>query len=635
MRIFEVILTIRRFSSVAILLSIGLLLCSIIPYSYSLSTEHSKDASNPVLPTALNPSQSAPYHLGNSNHINLSPHLLYLTDPKGSLSLEQAHTSTYWQQHTAPVANFGYTPIVYWFYIALKNKTQEPLERLLSLNYPLLDHIIIYHSTNNAPFTKLHLGDKKAFSDRPIQHRNFLVPYHFAPLDEHRILIRIATDSSMQLPLFLTTEQYLLEQDQGVMLGQGIYFGIMIAMIFYNLFLYFSFRDNNYLLYILSVACVAIVQATLRGYSYQFLWPEWPTLQHFHMPIVVSLSGASVAFFSLSFLNLRTFHKGFYYVVLGLALVLSANALLSPLLGYPIAVRIGVGVTMLYAIAGLIIGSISWRSGFTPAKYFTGAYFVLFSGTFVIALNKFGFLPRNFFTENAQEIGSVLEVLLLSFALANRINILREEKEQAQLDATIRLEDKVSERTLALNTAMEQLNKTNAQLTQQNKKDGLTGLFNRRDFDTTLAVEWVRAHRNQLPLSLIMVDIDHFKRFNDNYGHLVGDDCLKQVANDIQAAIHRPDDKVFRYGGEEFAILLPGTHGLGALQVAERIRLSIKDHRFITPIDEINITLSLGVNCITPQTPTEQNMLIRTADEALYKAKSNGRNCVVISDNNA
>ncbi|MBF0447439.1 MAG: PleD family two-component system response regulator [Magnetococcales bacterium] len=158
--------------------------------------------------------------------------------------------------------------------------------------------------------------------------------------------------------------------------------------------------------------------------------------------------------------------------------------------------------------------------------------------------------------------------------------------------------------------------------------DGLTNIPNRRHFNQNLELEWHRAQRNDRPLSLIMMDVDFFKRYNDNYGHSMGDSCLEKVAAALNSAVTRPSDRVARYGGEEFAALLPDTDARGALLIAERIRGNVEDlHLPHEHSDASNwVTLSLGLACLTPQPEQDSSTLIKQADEMLYRAKKAGRN---------
>jgi diguanylate cyclase (GGDEF)-like protein len=174
-----------------------------------------------------------------------------------------------------------------------------------------------------------------------------------------------------------------------------------------------------------------------------------------------------------------------------------------------------------------------------------------------------------------------------------------------------------------------ELNATNARLTLLASMDGLTGIANRRAFDERFAHEWSRAVRHRKPLALAMIDLDNFKQFNDLYGHLAGDKCLCAVAAALAGQLQRPEDLVARFGGEEFALLLPHTSSDGAYKVAERLRAAILE----LSIEHLGnpwkyATVSIGYSSLTPTHNDSQTGLIQLADAALYQAKSRGRNCV-------
>jgi diguanylate cyclase (GGDEF)-like protein len=165
-------------------------------------------------------------------------------------------------------------------------------------------------------------------------------------------------------------------------------------------------------------------------------------------------------------------------------------------------------------------------------------------------------------------------------------------------------------------------------------KDSLTGLANRRSLDKKMHLEWKCAQRTGTPLAFILADIDHFKAYNDHYGHQQGDECLRAAAGAIAASIFRPSDMASRYGGEEFAMVMPNTDLAGAHAVAERIRQAVSDqelpHQKSTTAE--HITLSLGVAAMIPSARTSTEMLIAAADAALYLAKSQGRNRSVMAE---
>ncbi|MFA7240346.1 MAG: PleD family two-component system response regulator [Sulfuricellaceae bacterium] len=160
--------------------------------------------------------------------------------------------------------------------------------------------------------------------------------------------------------------------------------------------------------------------------------------------------------------------------------------------------------------------------------------------------------------------------------------------------------------------------------------DGLTGIPNRRRFDEALGHEWKRALRNGTPLVLIMADIDHFKAYNDNYGHGAGDQCLKAVAKALANSLERPSDILARYGGEEFAAVLPDTDAEGARLLAERLRANVAaltlPHRFSSVVD--HVTISVGYTSLEPTHDQSPLALLQLADKMLYQAKEQGRNRV-------
>lgn len=173
----------------------------------------------------------------------------------------------------------------------------------------------------------------------------------------------------------------------------------------------------------------------------------------------------------------------------------------------------------------------------------------------------------------------------------------------------------------------EQLLTLQKQLEEYSYKDGLTGVANRRMFDTVLASEWANAQRNQQPLSLILLDIDHFKQYNDHYGHVQGDDCLKSVGQALSRAVNRPRDFVGRFGGEEFVLVLPETDEAAARHIAERCRQQVRRQRIAHERSTVSslLTISLGVGTIVPGAHDRSQDFLNAVDKLLYQAKQRGR----------
>ena len=165
-------------------------------------------------------------------------------------------------------------------------------------------------------------------------------------------------------------------------------------------------------------------------------------------------------------------------------------------------------------------------------------------------------------------------------------------------------------------------------------KDGLTGVGNRRRLDALFEAEWIAARTTQRPLSVMMIDIDFFKQYNDHYGHVGGDDCLKRVANALKTGATRPRDILARYGGEEFILVLPETDEKGAAQVAARCREALAEERIPHERSTVapTVTISIGLGTIVPSTEDSAVGFIEEVDRRLYRAKQRGRNCVVSVD---
>jgi diguanylate cyclase (GGDEF)-like protein len=199
------------------------------------------------------------------------------------------------------------------------------------------------------------------------------------------------------------------------------------------------------------------------------------------------------------------------------------------------------------------------------------------------------------------------------------------------LNAKIRAMQRIDSMRRKLQEMSSQLTSVNRELEQLSRQDALTRIANRRYFDSYLAQELRRAARERTALSLVIVDVDYFKRYNDRYGHQAGDDCLRQVAGLLSAACRRPADLAARYGGEEFAIILPDTPADGSLMVADNLRLSLA--RLAVPHAESEIgkciTISQGVATLMAGAACSPEQLIACADQALYAAKQKGRNCHV------
>lgn len=213
-------------------------------------------------------------------------------------------------------------------------------------------------------------------------------------------------------------------------------------------------------------------------------------------------------------------------------------------------------------------------------------------------------------------VGAVISLFLGSYLAARKIARLKAEASG--------LENQLRSHSFELQIALEELAEKNQLLAQQTRLDALSGVYNRAYFDNQMRAEIKRSRREQRELALVLLDIDHFKQINDTYGHLAGDKAIKLTASLIQQQLKRPGDKVCRYGGEEFALILPNTDVNGARMLAEHIRQMMAElHALPSPL-----TLSAGCYAAIPQSHSDADEYIGFADKALYRAKATGRDQV-------
>lgn len=576
------------------------------------------------------PVGASPLLLGDQEAgISMNGAILYVEDAAHTLTIQDLLTQPpQWTKNDDKTFNKSYNESSWWLKVDIDNPTDDSLSRLLEISYAVLDYIDVYIVEDQRILKEYNLGDKHPYHKRVYDHRNFIVPIEWAPQQKLSVYLRVETTSAVQVPLTLWDEETFFGFDTTRTILQGIFFGTMIVIAAYNLLIFFVLGERTYLLYVGYVLCMPLFLASLGGYSFRYLWPTFT--QWNDQSIIVFLSGVVVfgLAFTRSFLEVHNYSRRIDRALVvfwfgGIVLAISA---------FFIPYHYNITVLIVWAAGACILalasGCVCWYKGQSTAKYYTIAWTSMLSGGLILALNKAGILPTNLFTEYGTHIGSSLEVVLLSFALAERINAERRMRYEAQEQALIatqraneELEGRVHERTRELETLTQQLR-------DLSNTDQLTGLHNRRHLDTVLGEEWERGKRYNRPLAVILIDIDHFKSVNDTHGHPVGDDCLQEVAKRIKTGVRWPTDFAARYGGEEFCIVLPETETAGAMTVAERIRELIQSEPVATRNGPLDITISAGVHAIVPAAELKIESLLELADTALYRAKQQGRNRV-------
>ncbi|MEO8001679.1 MAG: diguanylate cyclase [Arenimonas sp.] len=545
---------------------------------------------------------------------------------KPQAALAEVRSGKFVKVHNAEQGHsFGFVQGALWLFVELP-ATAQTCTSLLVIPQSRLDRIEIFPFIDKKLQASLLMGDSLAFDQRSVPHRYLNTRLLRMAGQPTQLLMRVQSTSSIQTPLWVHSEASLLLSTHNEQIGEGVYFGILLALLLYNFAVMVSIRESSYFYYVAYALAFALLMLSFSGYGFQFLWPRSPKWQNLSLPIALALLMASSVGFSRTFLNLKEkvpLLGKLSLFALPVALVLGLLACVPEML-MPATIALNVSLIS-FSIMITIAGILSAKRGYVPAIYFMLAWSLLMLGGVAVPLSSFGLLPRSLLTEYGLQFGSAAEMLLLSFSLAYRITLLRNENTRIELDARINLERRVEERTEELAEIARQLRIANQRLSDISWRDGLTGIFNRRYLDETLPKLMAVCFEQNLPIAVLMLDIDHFKQVNDQYGHGVGDDCLKSVVERIAQVVRDEQDFTARYGGEEFAIVLFGADIDKASTIAHRLQQNLAQTALEIEPKPLTVTLSIGAASARQGTSDE---LLETADKALYQAKRTGRNKV-------
>jgi len=564
-----------------------------------------------------------------TKYINLFDYIKILEDKNNNLTINDIVKSEYSSSFkpTSVVGNtFGISSSAYWIKFSIKIDQNVDDSLYLELAYPLMDYATLYIPNDDGAFDIKSSGEFIPASQKEVNYRNHLFRILNNTQSVCTYYMYVKSAGSTQIPLHLFTSTAFIENVDKRNFIFGGYYGNMTLLMIATFVAFFKIRDTLFLTYGIYLVSYLFFQLSINGFFSQFFSPV--SLKYSnevtHLSLVLVVIGG--ALFSGNYLQIW---KNKYPKIKFLFYLLIVHSVV----GFIIALIFnhGLGVKM-SVISGLflppvvLLGAIySLYSGYKPARYFLAAWSIFLFGIFVSGLVFLGYIPYTFITAYSMQIGSTLELLLLSYALIDRINILYDEKEKATQNATKYLnqineglESLVTERT-------EELEKKNKLLSELAIKDSMTSMLNHNSSIERLSNMKSAALRYNYKLSVIMIDIDLFKLINDTYGHPAGDQVIIKIANVIHKII-RKSDTAGRYGGEEFILLLHNIDEKTTMDLAERIRLNIESLR----IPEINfqaVSASFGVSIFDANNPDTD--IIKKADNALYEAKSRGRNRVI------
>ncbi len=420
-------------------------------------------------------------------------------------------------------------------------------------------------------------------------------------------------------------------------LGYGLIYGVIFALLLYNLFILIALRDKAYLWYVLATGSVLVFILSMTGHGFQYLWPGSPVPFWLDRITLPSLWGIFVMRFTQELLFTR--HGLIWpHRLLNAGCILYVIAIVINALGHRAEGAMIIALTPIVTVPSALFSAIvRVRQGFFPARFYLLSYGAVLASTLVLVMRAAGLIEPNNFTAYLFPISVAAETILFSFALAYRIQMLKQEKAEALLQAdrekTARLaqiQASADELQAAVNLRTAELAAANERLCQRERElehaafnDPLTELPNRRYLVERCESALAHAERHGESVALLLIDLDHFKPINDRFGHAAGDMMLQVIAKRLREHV-RAGDAVARLGGDEFAALIGGSDAeTQAREIAARLLAELSE-----PVhygaERLRVTISIGA-ALYPRHAKNFTGLYKAADQALYRVKELGR----------
>ena len=556
--------------------------------------------------------------------VNLNNGISFIEDKEGKLTFEEVIRSKNFSPVGKDVPNFGITNSAYWLKLQIKNVSHKEIYRL-QISQPALDEIDFYQKNKNGVFEQFKSGESLPFNAREFFDPNYIYRLRLDTLAVSEIYLRVRSRDNLQVPIAIDTQENIFETNKIKDYVLGLFAGTMLVMFLYNTFLYVTVRDKTYLYYIIYLAMVILVQTSIQGYTFQYLWPDTPLIAQWSQFTFSPLSGITSAYFMRVFLNTAYYtprlDKGFVYFTIAYVIAVA----------FAVFGRFDISFNLITACASLlsmymmIVAFVIFKKDYKPARYFLLAWSLFLFGVTIYAMTNFGLLPINNFTFYMMPFGAASEVVLLSLALADRINVLKKEKEQSQADAlrisqqnqkliteqNILLEQKVHERTLELEETNEELNvtltylkDTQAQLVNAEKMASLGQLTAGIAHEINNPINFVSAN-----LKPLKTDISEVFEVVDKYETIHPETELKEKLKEIDAFKKKID---LVYLKHEIGTLLTGIED-GARRTAEIVS-GLKNFSRLdeSDIKEANINEGIESTLILLRSSIQKNIEVVT-----------------------
>ena len=575
-----------------------------------------------------------------SSGMPLNAHIELLEDPQGTLTISDIESPEQ-QARFQPGngrASVGQSLHPWWIKLSLQRAPDAPSKWELEVGSVTQLDLQLYLPDGQGGWHLRQAGERVAFSesrDHPYRRMVFDLPN----LDERplTLYLRAFDPAGNSFPLRIWQLDDLTQLATHENLGLGAIYGVVFALLLYNLFILISLRDRAYFWYVLTTAFALLFIMSMTGHGAQYLWPNHPVPAWIDRITLPSLWGLFASRFTQTLLQTRIYVRWAHHL-LNMACAIYLAAIVLNLFEQRYLAAWAIALLSLTSIpAALGSAVIRWRQGFFPAQLYLYGYGLVLGSVSILLLRTTGVLQPAQWNAYVFPLAVAAESILFSFALAYRIQMLKQERaealQQADREKTARLaqlqasadelQTAVNLRTAELAATNEQLRARECELQHAAFHDPLTELPNRRYLVERCESALAHAERHQESVALLLIDLDHFKPINDRFGHAAGDLMLQVIAKRLREHV-RAGDAVARLGGDEFAALICGNDAESqAREIAQRLLAELSEAVHFGA-ERLRVTISIG-GALYPRHARHFTGLYKAADQALYRVKELGR----------
>ena len=575
-----------------------------------------------------------------SSGMRLNAHIELLEDDQGTLTIEDVAAPEL-QPRFQPAngrASVGQSLNPWWIKLTLQRDMHAPARWVLEVGSVTQLDLQLYQPDGRGGWRVRQSGERVAFSENR-DHPYRRMVFDLAALGEQptTFYLRAFDPAGNSFPLRIWQLDDLTQLAARENLGLGAIYGVVFALLLYNLFILISLRDKAYFWYVLTTAFALLFIMSMTGHGAQYLWPNHAVPAWLDRITLPSLWGLFASRFTQTLLQTHV-HVRWAHHLLNMACVIYLIAIALTLFDQRHMAAWAIALLSLTSIpAALGSAVIRWRQGFFPAQLYLYGYGLVLGSISILLLRTTGLLQPAEWNAYIFPLAVAAESILFSFALAYRIQILKQERalalQQADREKTARLaqlqastdelQSAVTLRTAQLAATNEQLRERERALQHAAFHDSLTELPNRRYLVERCESAMAHAERHAESLALLLIDLDHFKPINDRFGHAAGDLMLQVIAKRLREHV-RAGDAVARLGGDEFAALICGSDAESqAREIAERLLAELAAP-VLYGTENLRVTISIGA-ALFPQHAKHFTDLYKAADSALYRVKELGR----------